>query len=67
MTPLKRLERMLSYLFMWKRVNNYHAKNHDMASDTGSLGIVDLHGSLGPQLPLVDEIETTSNGISHSS
>lgn len=50
----ERLEGLLANPVMGGRVHQEHAKEHDMASDTTWLGVVDLDGCHWPDLCLLD-------------
>ena len=54
----KRLEGLLADAVVGRGIHQQHAEQHDVASDTSRLGVVNLDRSLGPDLGLLDVVET---------
>lgn len=52
------LERLLADLCVRSRVDQKHAEQHDVASNTTGLGIMDFKGNFGTDLGSLDIVET---------
>ena len=51
---------LLADTMMRGRIHQQHAEKHDMACDTGGLGVMNLNRKLGPDLIFLDIIKAAS-------